>query len=281
MAEQPGLGRLFGVLADWHEADFERLVAALAWLEAHPASGLYLRQLPIAGLDSKWLEQRTGVVMELLALLRGAVPQCDFFEACGLRRAPHRLRMAVLCPVLRRALGGLRDVEAPVPELAALGLRPRALLVVENLASGLALPDLEGAVVFMRLGHAAGTLAALPWLQGVPAFHWGDIDTHGLAILERARRALPGLRSLLMDEATLLAYRPLWGEEPQQHPGTTLDALTADERRLFEDLRGGRWGPQVRLEQERLPWDAALAAIGAALADAARRTDLEGAGTSN
>lgn len=122
-------------------------------------------------------------------------------------------------------------------------------------------------------------VAALAWLQGVTAFCWGDIDTHGLAILERARRALPGLRSLLMDEATLLAYRPLWGEEPQQHPGTGLETLTADERRLFEDLRGGRWGPRVRLEQERLPWDAALAAIEAALGSAVRRPDLQAAGS--
>jgi hypothetical protein len=110
----------------------------------------------------------------------------------------------------------------------------------------------------------------------VPAFHWGDIDTHGLAILERARRALPGLRSMLMDEATLLAHRPLWGEEPEPHPDAALEALTAAERRLFEDLRGGRWGLRVRLEQERLPWDAALAAIEAALAGAtAPRPDRE------
>jgi hypothetical protein len=174
----------------------------------------------------------------------------------------------VLCPVLRRALGGLRDVEAPVAEVAALPLRPRAVLVVENLASGLALPDLEGVVAFMRLGHAVGTLAALPWLRGVPALYWGDIDTHGLAILERARRTLPGLRALLMDEATLLAHRALWGEEPQPHPDATLEALDVRERRLFEDLRSGRWGPRVRLEQERLPWDAALAALAVALHDA-------------
>lgn len=268
LASAPGLGRLFGVLADWAPVDFERLVAVLDWLLAHPDSGLYLRQLPVAGLDSKWLEQRTGVVLELLALLRGAAPQGDFFEACGLRRAPHRLRLAVLCPVLRFSLGGLRDVEAPVADMASLPLRPRAVLVVENLASGLALPDMAGVVAFMRLGHAVGALAALPWLRGVPAYYWGDIDTHGLAILERARRALPGLRALLMDEATLLAHRALWGEEPQQHPHAPLEALSADERCLFEDLRGGRWAPRVRLEQERLPWDLALAAMAAALDDA-------------
>ncbi len=42
----------------------------------------------------------------------------------------------------------------------------------------------------------------------------GDIDTYGFAMLDRLRSYHPHIRSLLMDEATLLQHRPLWGREP-------------------------------------------------------------------
>lgn len=260
------LGRWFEVLADYPDADFTRLTDALAWFLANPASGLYLRQVPIAGLDTKWLEKRTALVTGWLALLRGTEQAEEFHAACGLTCLPHRVRMRVLCPALRAQLGGLRDIEAPLDELAQLALQPRALLVVENQQSGVALPDLPGVVAFMRLGNAVGALAALPWLAGVPALYWGDIDTYGLAILSRARRALPGIVSVLMDEATLLAHRALWVEEPAQHPEADLAELTAAERQLFAILRTDQWGPRVRLEQERLAWPEALAALRTALA---------------
>jgi len=39
----------------------------------------------------------------------------------------------------------------------------------------------------MRLGYAVDVLGQLPWLQEAQCIYWGDIDTHGFAILNRAR----------------------------------------------------------------------------------------------
>ena len=261
LRDRSGLGRHFDILADYSDADFERLLATLGWFLANPASGMYVRQLPIEGIDTKWLEKRTGVVTELLTLLRGDEHRRDFHDVCGLLRTPHRIRMRVLCPLLRLDIGGLTDLEVPIEQLAALALRPKAVLIVENLETGLALPDMDGVVAFMRMGNSVNTLSRLPWLEDVPAVYWGDIDTHGLAILSRARRALPRIRSVLMDEATLQAHEPLWSTEPSQHAETDLTELTVDERAVFDGLRTGRWGAKLRLEQERLPWDEALAEV--------------------
>lgn len=265
LSNRSGLARHFNVLADYSDADFDRLKAALSWFLANPTSGLYVRQLPIEGIDTKWLEKRAGVVTELLALLRGDEVRQDFHTACGLRRMPHRLRLRILCPELRQAVGGLADLEAPAEQLAALSIRPKAILVVENQETGVALPDMEGVVAFMGLGNSVGALSALPWLSEIPSVYWGDIDTHGLAILSRARRVLPGLRSVLMDAATLRAHKPLWTLEPAQHAEAELTELTAEERAVFIGLRSGEWGPKLRLEQERLPWASALAAVQFAL----------------
>ena len=91
------------------------------------------------------------------------------------------------------------------------------MLIVENLQTGLALADLPGAVAFLALGYGVDLLSQLPWVGASSCTYWGDIDTHGYAILSRARSHLPHLRSILMDEQTLLAYRPLWTTEPSQH----------------------------------------------------------------
>lgn len=261
------LATRFDVLADYSAVDFERLVSLLAWLNANRASGLYLRQIPVEGVDTKWLEKRTGLVAGLLRSLREvSEEESDFYRLFGLRKPAHRVRIRALCPALRQAIGGLCDIEAPVAEIAALPISPRAVVVVENLETGLALPDLPDTVVVMGLGNAVGAVGALPWLVGAEVvLYWGDIDTHGFAILNRARRAVPHLRSVLMDEETLLSHRSLWVEEAAQCPNVSLDALTAEEQSVYENLRASAWGPRIRMEQERLGWADAMTVLMRAL----------------
>ncbi|WP_298619374.1 DUF3322 and DUF2220 domain-containing protein [uncultured Zoogloea sp.] len=261
------LATRFDVLADYSAVDFERLVSLLAWLNANRASGLYLRQIPVEGVDTKWLEKRTGLVAGLLRSLREvSEEESDFYRLFGLRKPAHRVRIRALCPALRQAIGGLCDIEAPLAEIAALPISPRAVVVVENLETGLALPDLPDTMVVMRLGNAVGAVGELPWLVGAEVvLYWGDIDTHGFAILNRARRAVPHLRSVLMDEETLLSHRSLWVEEAAQCPNVPLDALTAEEQSVYENLRVSAWGPRIRMEQERLGWADAMAVLMRAL----------------
>lgn len=272
LRERAGLERHFDLLADYSDADFNRLMSSLNWFLANPRSGLYVRQLPIEGVDTKWIEKRSSVVVQLLGLLRGYAAEVDFFTATGLRKLTHRIRMRVLCPLLRGQLGGLSDVEAPLEDLAQLKLLPKALLILENQESGVALPDMAGVVAFMKLGNAVSSLASIPWLTGLPAVYWGDIDTYGMAILSRARKVLPGIRSVLMDEQTLVRFKELIVQEPTQHSDIELNELKPSERAVFDGLRSGLWGAKLRLEQERIPWglafDAIQAAIGEAVAEA-------------
>src|SRR5262249_21010370 len=136
-----------------------------------------------------------------------------------------------------------------------------AVIIVENLATGLALPDLPGVVVFMRLGNAVGVLNGIPLLRGVDAVYWGDIDTHGYAILNHARRALPNVKSILMGKETLFAYQNLWGQEPVQNDSAEFSLLQAHERMVYDALCSQAWGKNIRLEQERIPWTCALETI--------------------
>lgn len=255
------LAARFNVLADYSEVDFNRLISLLDWLVQNPASNVYLRQLPVEGLDTKWAEQRIGVITGLLKDIKQDAGDGNFHEICGLLRPPHRVRIKLLCPELRKLVGGLRDFEAPIEEIAALPIQPTAAVIVENLDTGMALPDIAGAVAIMKLGNAVSGLGGIPWLQAINAVYWGDIDTHGFAILDRARKALPQLRSVLMDDATTLRYQNFWGTEPAQTTNLALEQLNEHELAVYTALKANTWGQKVRLEQERLPWSASIASL--------------------
>lgn len=257
----PHLGKLFEVLADYANDDLERLADTLGWLDEHPNSGYYVRQLPVAGLDTKWIEARRSVLADLLAALHGSTEPRDFYERCGLKRPPRQLRVRMLDATLRTAAGGLGDITAPVSELAGLDIAPRTVLIVENLQTGLALQDLPGALAIMGLGYSVDMAAELSWLRDAACLYWGDLDTHGFAILSKARRAIPGIKSLLMDEGTLLGHRLLWSTEASQHGAPSLEGLTPAESDLYQALKSNRFGDKVRLEQERIDWALAWQAI--------------------
>jgi hypothetical protein len=257
------LSRRFDLLADMGEAEFVRLCDVVAWLRKHPASGFYARQLPVQGIDSKWVESRRAVVAAWTAALHGSETTGDFYAVTGLRAAPDRLRMRLLDRELKDAIGGLSDIEAPAEEFIGLKLPARQALIVENLVTGLACETLPGTVVFMRRGYAVEALAKLPWLAQLPVYYWGDIDTHGLAILSRLRGYLPQTQSLMMDEATLLAFKDLWGRE-EKPAAPELAHLTEAEQRLYRELREGKY-KQMRLEQERITWNVAWQHITSAM----------------
>lgn len=274
LAQGSVLTSKFAMLADYSVEDFERLVSLLDWLEKNSTSNLYLRQLPVHGMDTKWVGQRTGIVADLLRAIRSSPEGVDFYGLCGLRKPLDRIRIRVLCADLREAVGGLCDIEAPVDELANLPLAPAACLIVENLETGLAMPDMPGVVCIMKLGNAVALLGHLPWLRDTRIVYWGDIDTHGFAILDRARRVLPQLQSILMDEATLLTHKALCGKEGTPHPDIELPNLSREEMSVYSQLRSGTWGQKLRLEQERLPWNFALAILRTVLSSKEKAPDL-------
>lgn len=252
------LPRRYDLLADLPEADFARLLAVLEWLLAHPGNGLSLRQLPIAGIDSKWIEPRRQVVADWLSALRGLPPGGALECVAGLRRAPARIRLRLLDPRLRAAVGGLEDIHAPIEQVAALRLPAQRAFMVENLETGLAFGDLPGAVLVMARGYAVDCVERIGWLRALPLFYWGDLDSHGLVILHRLRQYAPQARTLLMDEATLRRHLELdlCGSEPRQHRAQRLSGLHPDEQRLYDLLKQGGLGrTNLRLEQERIAWD--------------------------
>jgi len=260
--------------AGWLQAladeDYVRAVRIFDWLSAHPGCGLYARQLPIAGVDTKWLERHAAPIAALLAA-RLSLPKGPLATVAGLAGDPPKRRIRLLDHAMRERYGGLSDLTVRLDELAALDLGAQVVLVVENLQSVLACEELAGGVVIAGGGWAASELARLPWLHNVPLLYWGDIDISGFEILSGLRQHLPRARSCLMDESTLMLHRTLWSVDSRPPRITRLGYLTPDESTVAQGLVDGRWGHGVRLEQERIAWPHAWSSI--LLAASAAMTD--------
>lgn len=244
------------------DSDMDRLLAVCRWVIERPTEGLRAREIAVPGVDTKWIESRIRIVEMLVDAARSGRDGMESGVGLGLRRADQRVRMRLLDT---RINFPLRDVESPVDQLAALwaGTRgPRRLVVVENLTTFLALPDLPGTVAVFGRGFAVDAVAALPWALEARIVYWGDLDSHGFAILDRLRHHAPDATSALMDIETLTAWREFTVADPTP-TRTNPTRLTPEELATLESLtRAG----DLRLEQERIPWDWALPRLHAAFA---------------
>ena len=185
-------------LAGYTDTDFARLTSFVSWLIDNRDSGLYPRQIPLHGIHTKWIESHKGMLADLVTSICPHSPQPDR-DVFGLRLLPRRVRIRILDPLLRSNVGGMCDIAAPIEQLACLELPTRRLFVVENVQTSLSFGELPESVLIMGLGYSVDIISSIPWVQNAQCIYWGDIDTHGLSILAKARTSLPLVRSMLMD----------------------------------------------------------------------------------
>jgi hypothetical protein len=238
---------------------WDRLVATVRWIERHQAPGMYLRQVDVPGVDTKFIERHKGVLTQLLdaqldpSRVSAAAP--DFAGRYGFLRRPGYARF--------RVSGGFRgfsELSTRTDEFTAAPDGITRAYVIENEITYLAFPVPAEAMVIFGGGYAVPVLEPLGWLADLSVLYWGDIDTHGFAILNRLRHHLPHARSMLMDRDTLLGHRDHWATEPSP-TAAALDRLAPAESALYIDLTSNTYGRSVRLEQERVSFSAIEEAV--------------------
>ena len=242
--------------------DWPRLLAIVAWLQTHPRPGLYLRQVDLPGIHSKFIEAQRAVLADLLdqvlpadavdAAARGAG---QFAARYGFRDKPLRVRLRFLDPLHTAWVPGT-DADYTISAPAFVGLDPpvRRVFITENEINFLAFPAVADSMVIFGAGYGFDALTQAAWLHHRRLHYWGDIDTHGFAILDQLRTHFPHALSFLMDRDTLVAHQDQWVTEPQPTQ-RDLALLDRDERRLYDDLRWRRLRKEpLRLEQERIAY---------------------------
>lgn len=239
--------------------EWPRLLAVVAWLVEHPRPGIYLRQVDLPGVHSKFIEAHRSVLAELLDL---AMPVdavnisktgvSQFAARYGFLEKPTRIRFRVLDPAIQAVPGSAcPDVTLDAETFSRAGLAVKRVFITENETNFLAFPQVRDAIVIFGAGYGWDALARSHWLKHCAMYYWGDIDTHGFGILDQLRGHFDHVDSFLMDRATLDAHAPVWGSEDKPLL-VDLHRLTPEERALYDDLRDNRIRAELRLEQEHI-----------------------------
>lgn len=230
---------------------WERFLAVVNWLANHPRPEIYLRQIDLPGVDTKFLELHKGVLSELFELALGPT-QVDlgassFERRFGFRERPARVRWRPLGE--GAVFRGFTELTVTREDFLHTDPGFSKVVVVENEINFLTFPPLEDAMIVFGSGYKVGTLKGVPWMVSRELYYWGDIDTHGFAILDQFRGYYPQTRSLLMDRVTFLAHEERWVKESRQ-VRAPLAGLTREEQSLYQQLLHEEYGPNLRLEQE-------------------------------
>lgn len=242
-----------------------QLLKVCQYFLVNPKPGCYLRELNITGIDTKFIEQHKAILKKLLdatlpesaiELEQSKLSEHGFEKRYGLNYPKPRIRFRVLDPNMIVDLAGFSDLEVSLDEFAKLGLLCDSIYITENKTNGLAFPKVKNAIVIFGLGYGISALKQVDWLKQCRIYYWGDIDTHGFAILSQIRAYLPDTQSFLMDKDTLQFCRAFWTAEPQskRHQSESLANLTDIEQALYQALKTDHFAPCLRLEQERIPY---------------------------
>jgi len=238
------------------------------WMKSHPRPGIYLRQIELHGINTKFIETHRAVLMELLDIIMPpgsidiqAIGVKQFCRRYGFLDKPLRIRFRILDPALYFLPTDTdQDISVNQDTLDRLDLKVSRVFITENEINFLAFPKLRDSMVLFGSGYGVEMLSSASWLQRCPVYYWGDIDTHGFAILDKLRLFFPHAESFLMNRDTLMSHKKQWVTEPQPLR-RDLTRLRPEEKELFDDLCQNRFGSAVRLEQERIGFGYVKAAL--------------------
>lgn len=227
----------------------------LPQLQADSGRGLYLRALPVQGIDTKFIETHLNLLAHLSAALH---PELDgssdaLMNWLGCQTPPSDwLFIRVLDSKLQAVLGGFANLRLPATALRHAALPGKNVLIVENLTSGYALPALPDTVAICGAGANLGWTNAT-WIQHRKLAYWGDLDTWGLHYLATVRQNQPHVQALLMDKCTLQNHKQHMALHKPAHPHPP-DGLSREEQALYQDLLEQQYGA-AGLEQEFIKQD--------------------------
>ncbi|MDQ7047866.1 MAG: DUF2220 family protein [Sulfurovum sp.] len=256
--EFPKLKRLFiekpKLIMEYDEV-WERLLLVSAYFIAHPKPNVYMRELEIEGVDTKFIESHKKVLDMILSTLlereMTKLAQHGFEKCYGLKYDLPSIRFRILDESYY--LAGLSDISLPLDEFMKLDSACEKVFVTENKINGLSFPNIKSAMVIFGLGYGIESLKDVVWLREKKLYYWGDIDTHGFAILSQFRSYFPQTHSIFMDKQTIAENKNMATQESILKRFTgKLDFLNLDEQKIFNDLKENKYADRFRVEQERI-----------------------------
>jgi len=237
---------------------WDKLLKVCHYFMAYPKPNLYIRELEIEGVDSKFIEQHKRVLDKLLETILEPsfynaeitkISNYGFEKKYGLKYDLPTIRFRILDS--NQYICGLDDLSLPLNLFQTLDLACKNVYITENKINGLSFPQRKDSMVIFGLGYGIESLKDVVWLRDKNIYYWGDIDTHGFAMLSQVRGYFPCTESILMNEESVVRFKHLAVSEGKPFLGE-LENLTVEEQRVFEGLKENSYGEALRIEQERI-----------------------------
>ena len=250
--------------------EWQQILQVVNWVSTNPRPGIYTRQVDIPGLDTKFIEKHREILSECLDLVlqresidESATGLQGFAQRYGFKEKTKHIRIRFLDPscFLSGTTGDEEDIYLDLKSFATLRTTVRQVFITENEINFLSLPNIPGSMAIFGAGYGFDTITEAHWLNNCKIYYWGDVDTHGFAILSDLRSHFPQTESIMMDEKTLLEHFEFKVEEQNQNKAKSLPYLTRAEDALYTKLKENEFAHHFRLEQERIPWNYATKRI--------------------
>jgi len=251
---------------------WQHILDLCAWMKLHPNPRIYLRQVDVSGVDSKFIEQHKRILADLFDFILPVYAiNDDFSGAAGFARRfgfldkPAMLRLRPLDSRIT-LLHSEADQDVTMTAKAFAKLhdniikKVKQIVIVENEINYLTFPNMNETLLVFGSGYGFEALKKSKWLHDCRIYYWGDLDTHGFAILNQLRATFPQTQSFLMDKKTMLSHQYAWGIEPKQE-SKDLKYLNQEETDMYDDLRHNRLAENLRLEQERIVYTDVIHAV--------------------
>ncbi len=234
---------------------WEQLLIVCNYFITHLMPNLYIRELDIEGIDTKFIENHKKILDTLLCTILDQEPtrlaQNGFEKRYGLKYDLPTIRFRILDEALY--ISGLSDISIPLNEFMSLNIDCNRVFITENKINGLSFPNFKNSIVIFGLGYGVESLKNVKWLKSRELIYWGDIDTHGFAILSQIRGYFPHIKSMLMGQDVIEKFKHLAVKESQSKRFLgELNNLTKEENEVFKNLKENVYGEAFRLEQERI-----------------------------
>ena len=248
-----------------YQGEWQDIIKVCLYFLNNPCPGLYIRELPVE-VHTKFIEEHKSILRQLLDVL---IPEhinkneTIFEKRFNLKYDEPLIRILLLDnTIAAKYFSGITDISIKVSAFEKLFLPLKRVFILENktnfsnIYNFLTLPQMKDSIALFGKGFGAGLLEKAEWLKDKTIYYWGDIDTHGLLILNQLRKSFPQTTAFLMDRETLTAHKKYWGQGEQTIQESPL-YLTDDEKDLFRFLKKHN----VRLEQEKIEHEYVLSQI--------------------
>ena len=235
---------------------WDRLLLVCEYLLSNENPNIYIRELSLKGIDTKFIEKYKKFLDIMVSNVLNQEPLTKIGDYSFEKRYKFKYPLPqIRFRILDGSFYGLEDLSVTTDEFKKLNLNCKKVFIIENKITTLSFGKFKDSIVIFGSGYGVSILKDIKWLDKKELYYWGDIDEDGFAILSQIRGYFKHVKSLFMDEDTIVEFKDLIVKHNLVSKYKDLKNLTNDEYKVYEKLQNNFYGANIRIEQEKIPFE--------------------------